>query len=320
MIEARAVHSFLENSAIKILPRWQVFALSLAIFAALTAIFALAAPALSAAAMFASLALFALSGGYLLAERVLAPSLPWALGAVALFLGVNLYRVVTENRARRWVTHAFRHYLSPSLVRQLAEHPESLKLGGERRRVAVMFADLSGFTAFSESLAGEPERIVEHLNAFFEIVAQTIGAHGGYIDKFIGDAVMGVWGAPVAVENPEIEAAQAARACLKAIEARNAELAAAGAPQRFTVRIGLSAGEAVAGNLGARDRFNYTVIGDAVNRAARLQAACKEHGRLSLADEEIVSRLGPEIPAQFIAEGNLRGFSTPVRQYSLDPD
>lgn len=320
MIEARAVHSFLEESALSVLPGWLAFALSLAIFAGLAAIFALAAPALSSAALLASLALFTLSGGYLLAGRVLAPALPWALGAVTLFLGVNLYRVVIENRARRWVMHAFRHYLSPSLVRQLAEHPESLKLGGERRRVAVMFADLSGFTAFSESLAGEPERIVEHLNDFFEIVAQTIGAHGGYIDKFIGDAVMGVWGAPVAVENPEIEAARAARACLMAIETRNAELAATGALQRFTVRIGLSAGETVAGNLGARARFNYTVIGDAVNRAARLQAACKQHGRLSLADEEVVSRLGPEVPAQFITEGNLRGFSTPVRQYSLDPD
>lgn len=320
MIEARAVHSFLENTAIRTLPRWQAFLLSLAIFAGLAAIFVIAAPAISAAALPAALALLGLSGGYLLAGRTLVPALPWAFGAAVLFLGVNLYRVVVENRARRWVMHAFRHYLSPTLVRQLAEHPESLKLGGERRRVAVMFADLSGFTAFSEALAGEPERIVEHLNDFFEIVARTIGAHGGYIDKFIGDAVMGVWGAPIASDNPEVEAARAARACLKAIEARNAELAAVGAPQRFTVRIGLSAGETVAGNLGARDRFNYTVIGEAVNRAARLQAACKQHGRLSLADEEIVSRLGPEIPARFIAEGNLRGFSTPIRQYSLDPD
>ena len=205
----------------------------------------------------------------MLSNGVLAPILPLLLSSAVLFVSIYSYRFILEDKAKRWITHAFAHYLSPALVQKLADDPQALKLGGERRRVAVLFADLAGFTTISEKMADDPQALVAHLNAFFDIMTEHIERHGGYVDKYIGDSVMGVWGAPVAIDAPERAAAKAAQACLDAVYEWNANRNET-AP-KILMRIGISAGDVVAGNLGSKKRFNYTVIGDAVNRASRLE-------------------------------------------------
>lgn len=312
-IEARAVRTFLSDMGPETLNRYTVFFSSLLGLGVLALVFFKLNPASGAGVYIVYAAALWANGAWMLSREVLAPVLPWLVSAFALYVAIYAYRVFLEDQAKRWVTHAFRHYLSPSLVDRLAEEPASLKLGGERRRVAILFTDLAGFTTTSEDLKNEPEAIVAYLNQYFEILAETIEAHQGYVDKFIGDAVMGVWGAPVALENPEQHAFEAAIACLKAVDVYNAQ---EDVDMPINLRIGISAGEVVAGNLGSSGRFNYTVIGDAVNRAARLEPENKRHGTRLLFDESIASHLSENAKARFLDETVLRGQSVATKLYT----
>ncbi|NNE41003.1 MAG: CHASE2 domain-containing protein [Marinicaulis sp.] len=323
-VEARALYTFYRDTGPKIPDRILMFVSGLVFLAGLAFLFLRVGPLPGAIGVsLASGALWAL-GAISLSQTVygagvLLPVLPWLLAAAVSFVAIYSYRVILEDQSKRWVTHAFRHYLSPTLVSKLAQEPDSLKLGGERRRVAVLFADLAGFTSTSEKLSDRPEELVSHLNQFFEIMAQKIEMHDGYIDKFIGDAVMGIWGAPVAVENVEQKAAEAALACAAAIDAWNAEQADDNA-QPINIRFGVSAGEVIAGNLGSKDRFNYTVIGDAVNRAARLEQENKRVGTRILVDHSIAAHLNSEILTKFIEETALRGQKKTTKLYELRQD
>ena len=316
-IEARAVHTFYSET-VPITPKRLIVLTGTLIFlAVLAAGFFRVGPAVGFTALVFVFAVIWAAAASFLAGGLLTPVLPLTVASFLLFVAIYSYRVVLEDQSKRWVTHAFRHYLSPSLVRQLAEHPETLKLGGERRHVVVLFADLAGFTTISEAMADRPEALAAHLNAFFQIMAEKIEAHGGYIDKFIGDAVMGVWGAPVKIEKPELAAAEAALACVNAINAWNAK-EGAGNDLKIEMRIGLSAGEVIAGNLGSKDRFNYTVIGDAVNRAARLEQENKHHDTQILIDGAIASCLPERLGARFIKEAALPGQTIATKIYALD--
>ncbi len=316
-VEARAAYTFLNGAGPEPLHRYLVFVLSLAGLAALSFAFFRFDPLVGIVIYAASAFSMWLAGAISLANGTLAPVLTWLLAGFALFVMIYAYRVILEDQAKRWVTHAFRHYLSPSLVDQLAEEPAALKLGGERRRVAILFTDLAGFTTTSEELKNQPEAIVAYLNQYFEILAETIEAHQGYVDKFIGDAVMGVWGAPVELENPEQHAFEAALACLKAVDAYNAQ---GNVDMPINLRIGISAGEVVAGNLGSKGRFNYTVIGDAVNRAARLEPENKRHGTRILFDDSVASHLSGNVRTRFLEETVLRGQSVKTKLFTADEE
>jgi adenylate cyclase len=314
VLQAYAVDTLLRGSAPRPLSPLAAFGLGLAGLLALGLAFFRLPPPAGALAWLAAAALVWLGAALALAGGVLLPWIAWAAGAGLLLAAIHGYRLVIEGRERRQVLHAFRHYLSPALVERLANDPGQLKLGGERRRVAVMFVDLADFTPFSAQHADQPEQIVARLNALFQAVGDAVDASGGYVDKFMGDAVMGVWGAPAAADRPEESAACAAMSILQAVEALNA-----GQPPEaaFRIRIGLSAGEVVAGNLGSRQRYNYTVIGDAVNRAARLEEACKTHGEPVLADGDFVRALGPGFAARKVCDAQLRGLAGPIEICAL---
>ena len=316
-IEARAVHTFYSETAPITLHWFPVLTGTLIFLAILAAGFFRVGPAVGFTALVFVFAAIWAAAASLLAGGFLAPVLPLTVVGFLLFVVIYSYRVILEDQSKRWVTHAFRHYLSPSLVRQLADHPETLKLGGERRHVVVLFADLARFTTTSEAMADRPKALVAHLNGFFQIMSEKIEAHGGYIDKFIGDAVMGVWGAPVEIEKPERAAAEAALACVNAINAWNAK-EGAGNDLKIEMRIGLSAGEVIAGNLGSKDRFNYTVIGDAVNRAARLEQENKRHKTQILIDGAIADCLPECFGARFVKEAPLPGQKIATKIYALD--
>ncbi len=316
-IEARAAHTFFAGTGPSTPHKFLVLLGTLIFLAILAAGFFRIGPAVGFTAMVFVFAAIWAAAASLLAGDVLAPALPLTLAGFLLFVAIYSYRVILEDQSKRWVTHAFRHYLSPSLVRQLADHPETLQLGGERRHVVVLFADLAGFTTTSEAMADRPEALVAHLNAFFQIMAEKIETHGGYIDKFIGDAVMGVWGAPVEMEKPELAAAEAALACVNAINAWN-EKEGEGSGLKIEMRIGLSAGEVIAGNLGSKDRFNYTVIGDTVNRAARLEQENKRHKTQILIDGAIANCLPERFGARFVEEAPLTGQTISTKIFALD--
>jgi adenylate cyclase len=314
-IEARAAYSFIKNTAPSELGMGAAFSVSLLLFLAAAVVFLRVNPAFGFGFLSAAVATLWYASAYMLANKIMPPFLPWVFSLSILFVSIYSYRVILEDQSKRWVTHAFRHYLDPALVRRLADDPEALKLGGERRHVAVLFADLVGFTTTSEDMKETPEELVAHLNSFFQIIGERIESHQGYIDKFIGDAVMGVWGAPADISNPERCAIEAAIDCISEVIAWNA------LPEnilKINMRIGVSAGDVVAGNLGTTKRFNYTVIGDAVNRAARLEQENKRLKTILLFDGIIADHLPPEFGAQFKEEVVLRGQKTPTKLYTLN--
>lgn len=225
-------------------------------------------PGLAAAATLGSGALlFAGATTALAAQRWVPIALP--LGALLIAPWVAyVVRYLTEERARRRIQHAFSHYLSPTLVERLAQDASVLKLGGERREVTVMFADLSGFTALSSKV--EPEALTRLLNRYLGFIVEEVEATGGYVDKFIGDAVMALWGVPVDDSRHAVNGVRAAIAAVARI-CREREAAEARGEAGFSVRMGLNSGPAVVGNVGTERRYNYTAVGETVNVAARLE-------------------------------------------------
>lgn len=166
----------------------------------------------------------------------------------------------------------FQRYFAPDLARQIAAQTDEIRLGGSRRRVAVLFADIRGFTSLSEQMA--PDEIAKILTEYFTEMVDIVFEHGGILDKFMGDALMALWGAPVAREDDADRAMRAAIAMQQAVQQLNADWMRQGR-RTISVGIGLAMGEVFAGNIGSDRRLEYTVIGDAVNTAARL---CAEAG------------------------------------------
>lgn len=233
----------------------------------------LAAPAALAAA-FAGLGLAgaytALSFGWFLPPSSLVAACGLAL------LGVVAERYWRERARKREIQAMFGAYVDPTVVANLVRNPASLRLGGERREATVFFSDLAGFTDLSEKLRDEPERMVEIVNAYLEDTSECLHRQGAYVDKYIGDAVMAVFGVPAALPDHALAACRAALAAQRALDNINTRYAATGVA--LAVRIGLNTGEMIVGNLGSSRKKNYTVMGDAVNLASRLEGANKEFG------------------------------------------
>jgi len=306
-IEALAVSTILHKSAPELVSRGWRFGLCASVFFAAGFAFFRLSPLTGAAVLAVCMALLWVGAAQVFAAGYVTPVLGWLAGAAILFAFVYAYRTLLEDHEKRWIRHAFQHYLSPPLVDQLAENPEMLRLGGERRRAAVMFADIADFSKRATALAQDPETLTKELNAFLSAIAREIDSHAGYVDKFLGDAVMGVWGAPVDIDDMEKTAARAALACCKAIDELNANAFAA-AP--FGMRIGLSAGAVVAGNMGSDKRFNYTVVGDVVNLAARLEQANKRYKTTILVDGEFAAALGEAFVLRPVDKALFQGWST----------
>jgi adenylate cyclase len=224
-------------------------------------------------------AILAIAGfGLALALLPFGWSLPVAVPIAAAVISMVLayvVRLLVEERRRRRVQAAFGYYLAPSLVDRLTEHEAELRLGGERREVSVMFADLSGFTALSSRLG--PEELMELTNLYLGLVVDAVEATGGYVDKFIGDAVMALWGAPLADPDHAAKAARGALQALAGVMRAKAEADGRGEPG-YTIKIALNTGPVVIGNVGAAKRYNYTAIGETVNVAARLEGVPEDYG------------------------------------------
>jgi len=192
----------------------------------------------------------------------------WSMISMTLIATLQFYlNFRTQFKLRQLIKKQFEHYLDPRQVKQLQDNPELLKLGGERRYCTFLFTDVRGFTSLSETL--EPEQVTEIMNKALTIQANAVKEHGGMVDKYIGDAMMAIFNAPIDLEEHETKAIQTA---LK-IKQDMAE-----ADLGIDIGIGINTGEAVIGNMGSDSRFDYSAIGDAVNLAARLESSTKELG------------------------------------------
>ena len=241
--------------------------------------------------------------------------MPIGGAAVASFVAL-LVTSAAERRNKRFVQEALGRYTSPALVEELTEHPEHLSLEwGEVRDMSVYFSDIAGFTSISEGL--DPKQLVALLNEYLTSMTDIVLEHDGVVDKYIGDAIMAFWGAPIADRDHARKAVRCALAMRKKCDELRESWAGKYGEQVFA-RAGVNSGEAVVGNMGSAHKFNYTVMGDMVNLAARLEGANKPYGSYLMISEYTLSRIGDDCVAvrelDYLA---VKGKEQPVRVYEV---
>ncbi|MCP3953203.1 MAG: adenylate/guanylate cyclase domain-containing protein [Desulfobacterales bacterium] len=233
--------------------------------------------------------------------------------AVVLTIGFTLLaNYATEGRQRRFIKGAFRQYLSPAVIDQLISNPERLKLGGERKTLSIFFSDLQGFTSISEGL--DPEELTALLNEYLTAMTDIVMEEGGTVDKYEGDAIIAFWNAPLDVLQHEMRTVRAALRC-QAKLARMRPAIRKRIGKEMLMRIGINTGLAVVGNLGSHTRFDYTMLGDAVNLAARLEGANKQFGTFTMISEDTRRHIGPDILVRELARLAVVGRREPVIVY-----
>ena len=226
-----------------------------------------------------------------------------------------LYIYFVRERNVRKLRNAFAAYVPKEVVKKIAAETRQVQLGGQRMELAVLFSDIRGFTSYSEGL--EPEAVVAFLNDYLSRMTEVIFTHKGTIDKFIGDAVMAIFGAPLRLKNPSAHACDAALGMLGALNTLNRELEGAG-KQRVDIGIGINTGDMTVGNIGSRQRFSYTVIGDAVNVAARLESLTKFFGQSILVSEDTARQAGfDRYRFRLMGPVRLQGRSGATQVYAL---
>jgi adenylate cyclase len=241
---------------------------------------------------------------------VTGPSLAIVLG----FVGATAYNYVTERRQKVLIKGMFSQYVNPAFVEELVAHPEKLRLGGERKELTVLFSDIAGFTTIAERMS--PENLVALLNDYLSIMTDIVFATGGTLDKYEGDAIMAFWGAPIPQEDHALRACRAALEMQKAIIRIRDRWEGEGKPS-ISVRIGLSTGEMVVGNMGGSRKFDYTVIGDSVNLGSRLEGANKEYGTSIMMSQKTYERVKNLVIARELDLLVVKGKTEPIAVYEL---
>ncbi len=227
---------------------------------------------------------------------------------------IYVYRYITEEKDKRFIRSTFSHFVTKSVVDELLANPEKIKLGGEKKECTVLFSDVAGFTTISEQL--EPEELVQLLNEYLTEMTNIVFKYDGMLDKYEGDAIMAVFGAPVERGN------HAYQACATALEMQQRMVALREMWRRqnrpeLYMRIGINTGPMVVGNMGSESRFDYTVMGDAVNLGARLEPANKIYGTNIMIGEGTVKKAGDLIIVRPLDLLRVKGKTEPVWVYEL---
>src|SRR5829696_3385867 len=255
------------------------------------------------------------------AGLLLEPLVP-SLSAGVVFVSVLAVLYFTSDREKRFIRQAFGQYIVPELIKKLEESPGSLKLGGETRRLSVMFLDIRNFTALSEALSADD--LVAFLNRLFSPLSDAIFREQSTIDKYIGDSIMAFWNAPVEVADHPLRACRAALAMRATLDGLNAQdafgFAARGRSDlQVKIGIGINTGKACVGNMGSERRFNYSVVGDAVNVAARIESNCKDMG-VDILISESTAQAVPDLAILEAGEVMLKGKSHALKLFALVGD
>ena len=226
---------------------------------------------------------------------------------------VTFRSFVTQFMMRRQVKKQFGTYVSPDLVKKLQKDPSLLRLGGETKRMTFLFSDIRGFTPISEKYQSDPQKLVEIVNRFLTNQTDIIMKHGGTIDKYMGDCIMAFWNAPLDVEDQERKATEAALEMREALGELNEIFKMEGIPEVKT-GTGINSGLCVVGNMGSNNRFDYSVLGDAVNLAARLESSCKTYSTdLIISEYSMVDGYN----YKFLDKVTVKGKSEPVNIYTI---
>ncbi|HEC12012.1 MAG TPA: CHASE2 domain-containing protein [Acidiferrobacteraceae bacterium] len=312
-IQAAALDTLLNNNYLEPAPYWWsviiaylgAFLVAAAVIRLINVIAPIAVFLAVAVALFAIVGL-AFSDGLLLNLLCIETS------ALVAFIGASIFRYNTEGRQRRFISEAFSHYVSPKVVAQIIAEPERLTLGGEKKELSILFTDLVGFTSLSETLSANA--LVNVLNQYTTLVSDVVMQRDGTVDKYIGDAVMAFWSAPIIQTEHARSCVLAALECQQKMASfRQAMLKQYGV--NVAMRVGINTGMCIVGNMGSRSRFDYTAIGDAVNQTSRLEALNKTYGTSILVSEAAWKASGKVAFGRLIDYLKVKGKEIPIRAY-----
>jgi len=233
------------------------------------------------------------------------------------FIITNIFKYFVEEREGRKIKGAFRRYVAPAVVNEILKHPSDLKLGGEKRRLTVLFSDIRGFTSISENI--EPEKLTKLLNLYLTEMTDIVFRHQGMLDKYVGDELMAVYGAPLKTATHVSDACISAMKMMKKLEFVRENWAQAGIKD-LNIGIGIHTGDMIVGNMGSERIFDYTVIGDSVNLGSRLQGTNKVYGTNIIISGEVRNQLSNDFYARELDFIRVRGKSKPVKIFQLFTD
>lgn len=327
-IHAQVLESILARAVLSH-PNWAKLA-ELAAIAAVGTVIAVLAPVIGAGLLFvlgAAIAAILIAGSWFLFDRsglLLDFTFP-LLASLLIYVTLVFISYVREQKDRRRIRQAFGQYLSPALVEQLAQSPEKLVLGGEERTMTVMFSDVRDFTAISESFKRDPQGLTQLMNRFLTPLTNAIIGRKGTIDKYMGDAIMAFWNAPLDDPDHEHNACLAALDMVRSVEELNAvraeEARLAGIPfLPIRIGIGINTGLCVVGNMGSQLRFDYSVLGDPVNLASRIESRTKDYGVAILAGERTIAKTAGLVAALELDLITVKGKTEPERIYAIVGD
>jgi class 3 adenylate cyclase/CHASE2 domain-containing sensor protein len=307
---------------------------------AIIVVFTLFSPRISLsviAAIFSTLVIIAVSFGAYHWSGLWLPMVMFIAGILAAFISSTLYNYATEGHQKRFIKSAFSQYLSPKVIEQIIQDPSQLKLGGEKREMTAIFTDVRGFSTFSEAL-GDPSKLVELLNFYLTRMSNIVLDNQGTIDKYEGDAIIAFFGAPVRIDNHASFACRAAIGMKKAEMDVNREAIELGLvnkavmeamlrkgltksiddPCQIFTRIGMNTGDMVVGNMGTPNKMDYTIMGNAVNLAARLEGVNKQYNTGGILISEYTrAHIGDEFVIRPLSRVRVVGINTPLRLFEL---
>jgi adenylate cyclase len=317
-IQANAIDTILRGEFLHESPAWLTIALIFS-FALLAGMTLVVLPPLVAAviSLLAFLGYVAATFAYFDQGGVILNLIFPPVSLYVTFAAIILYRAVFEQGQARAMRGLLGQYLSPAVVAEVARDPESLKLGGDEREMTVLFSDVRDFTTVSESLS--PEQLVQLMTEYLTAMSDVIFRHEGTIDKYMGDAIMAFWGAPKRQEDHAARGVQAALGMLEEMDRLNQKWAAEGRPT-LRMGIGLNTGVMKVGNMGSASRFDYTVMGDAVNLGARIESLNKEYGTSVIVGVGTLRLAGSGVRARFLDLVAVKGKTEPCPVYEVMTD
>ncbi|MFB3925327.1 MAG: CHASE2 domain-containing protein [Syntrophales bacterium] len=237
-----------------------------------------------------------------------------ALTIIVVYTGVTVYKYITEERERKKIRNAFQYYLTSSVINEMLKDPSKLKLGGEKKDLTVLFSDIRGFTTISEKLS--PEELVQLLNEYLTAMTNVVFKYDGLLDKYMGDAIMAVFGAPLSQIDHAARACRTGLDMMKELRGFQKKWSEEGKPV-LNIGIGINSGEMVVGNMGSEMRFDYTVMGDSVNLGSRLEGINKEYGTNIVISEFTHDKIQGAFICRELDSVRVKGKKFPVRIYEL---
>jgi len=250
----------------------------------------------------------------LITRRIFLDTTPLVLGALFTFLAATFVNYVSERRHSKRVRGIFEHYLDKSVVKTLIVDPDRVRLGGEERCCTALFTDVANFTNISEKMT--PPQLVQFMNLYLNEMSDIIMAEGGLVDKYIGDMIVAIFGAPNDLPDHPLRACTAVLRMRERIAQMQGQFKALGASEVFA-RTGLSSGPMVVGNMGSEERMNYTAMGDAMNLGSRLEGTNKVYGTITLVSEATYQAVGDAFTFREVDLVRVKGKEEPIRIYEL---